>query len=113
MALFGFVTEPATTTPMYDGMPLAGGGLSPPVVVKLTPQTLAGVVLGSVETLPAKPLKAIGAVPPVRLFTLDQESLHHVTVEDPAPVTVLSPSTKAPRLGKANTIAVVLSLAAW
>ena len=45
----------------------------PPVVLNLVPQTLAGLVVGSVVIVPAKPLKDVGATPPVRLFTEDQE----------------------------------------
>jgi hypothetical protein len=41
--------------------------------VNLVPQTLAGLVVGSVVMLSAKPLNAEGAPPSVRLFASDQE----------------------------------------
>src|SRR5947209_13894164 len=104
----GFVTLLVTTTPMYDGTPLVGGGLFPPLVVQFPLQTFAGEVVGSVIT-PAKPLKADGASPPESEFSCHQVSAHQVTVEEPAAATVLSPSANAPRLGKAKTVAVVLS----
>ena len=80
----------------------------PPLVFQMPLQLAGGEVVGRLATLPAKPLKAGGADPPDRLFAADQVSLHQVTgVEAPAAATVLSPSTNAPRLGKANTVAVL------
>src|SRR5438067_287953 len=76
------VTLLVTRVPMYEGTPLVGGGLLPPVVVQLGVHLLAGVggvVVGSV-TLPANPLSDDGAVPPVRRFRLHQMSAHQVTV---------------------------------
>ena len=79
---------------------MSGGcELLPVRVVKLVPQTSGGLVDGSVVTLAAKPLNEAGASPPERLFRLDQEWLHQVTVFEPAPATVRSPRVKAPRLG--------------
>ena len=102
-----------TTTPMYEGTPLVGGGLLPPVVVHGLLQPSAGVIVGKV-TVPRKPLNAGGAEPPVRTFRCHHASLHQVTVGyGYGGADVTSPSANAPRLGKANTIAVVLSLAAW
>jgi hypothetical protein len=87
-----------------------GGGLLPPVVVQLLPHAAGGVVVGRL-TVPANPLSALGAVPPERLLSWYHVSAHQVTVvEDVAAPTVLSPSVNAPRLGNANTIAVLLSL---
>src|SRR5690348_3156703 len=107
-----FLTELVTTTPMYDGTPLDGGGLLPPVVVHELPQLVAGVVVGSVIT-PAKPLSEGGALPPLRRFCCDHVSPHHSTLALPAVDAVMLPSVKAPLLGKANTIAVAVALAAW
>lgn len=107
MALPDFVIESATMTPMYDGTSLAGGVLLPGRVVNVVPHTETGVPAGSFVTVPAKPLNDSGAVPPVRLLWLHQESLHHVTfVVDVATETVRSPSTNAPRSGNVKTIAV-------
>ena len=50
-----------------------GRELLPVRVVKLVPQTSAGLVDGRVVTSAAKPLKEAGARPPERLFRLDQE----------------------------------------
>src|SRR5690348_6524449 len=107
-----FATELATTTPMYDGTPLVGGGLLPPDVVHALPQVVAGLVVGSV-IVPTKPLYDDGAGPPVRTFRLGHVSAHHVTVLVPAVAAVVFPSVKTPRLGKAKTIAVFESLDAW
>src|ERR671924_1851809 len=110
MALPLFVTLLVTSVPMYAGTPLVGGGLLPPVVGQLLPQAAGGVLVGRL-TVPAKPLSAGGAVPPERLFSCDQLSAHHVTVVvGVAALTVRSPRVNAPRLGNANTVAVVLSL---
>ena len=80
----------------------------PPVVLNVVPQTFAGLVVGSVVTVSAKPLNADGVAPPERLFKNDQELSHHVTVVvGVAAVTVLLPRMKAPLLGKAKTIAVL------
>ena len=50
------------------------------------------------------------AGPPERLSSVHQESLHQLTVVGgDAEATVLSPSTNAPLLGKAKTIAVLLA----
>ena len=71
----------------------------------MAPQTSAGVVVGNDVTSAAKPLNESGATPPESRFAAHQESPHHVTVEFAvADETVASPSTNAPRLGKANTI---------
>jgi len=94
---------------MYEGTPVVGGGLLPPAVVNAPEQTFAGVFVGSV-IVPSKPLNADGAVPPLSVFSCHHESPHQVTVEEPAADAVTSPSVNAPRLGKANTIADVLSL---
>lgn len=63
-----------TITAMYAGTELGGGGLLPVVLIQLPPQT-GGVALSVL----AKPLKALGAVPPERLFRAFHCELHHVT----------------------------------
>ncbi len=108
MSFPDLLTELATSTPMYEGTSVVGGGLFPGPVLNFVPQTATGVVVGSVVTAPANPLKESGAIPPVRLFRLHHESLHQDTfVVALAPATVVSPSTKAPRDGKAKTTAVL------
>jgi hypothetical protein len=106
-----FVILLVTTTPMYDGTPEAGGGLLPPPVDQLLPHMVGGLVVGSVIMF-AKPLKAEGAAPPDSAFNCHQVSPHHVTVDEPAPAAVLSPSVNTPPVGKANTMALLLSLEA-
>ena len=105
--LSGFAIELATIAPMYEGTVLTGGVLLPGRVVHGPPQPDGGVPAGRL-TVPAKPLNAEGAAPPVRTFSADHSAPHQVTVPDPAPATVPSPSTNAPRVGNANTIAVLL-----
>src|SRR5437868_5179686 len=90
-----FVTVLGTMTPMYDGTPLVGGGLLPPVVVHALPQPIGGLVDGSVIA-PAKPLNADGATPPLSTFCAAHVSDHHVTVVLPAVATVTFPSANAP-----------------
>src|SRR3954454_23390771 len=92
---------------MYLGTVAGGGGLVPPIEVQLPLQTFAGEVVGSVTPL-ANPLNADGAPPPVRLLSLFHELSHQVTVDEPAVLTVVSPSANTPELGNANTIAVLL-----
>src|SRR5512147_2256825 len=100
-----FVTESVTRTPMYEGTLPVGGGLFPGSVVNVVPQTVAGLLAGSVETVPSKPLCEAGPGPPVIEFAFDHESLHQVTfVDGPAAATVRSPRLNAPRVGNANTI---------
>src|SRR5215216_7622644 len=95
-------------TPMYDGIAPTGGGLLPPVVVQAPLHFAGGLLVGTLATFPAKPLNADGATPPERLLKSGQRSPHHVNVvRAPAAATVLSPSTNAPRLGKAKTTAVL------
>ena len=77
-------------------------------LVKLVPQSSGGLICGRV-TSAAKPLNEAGAEPPERLLRLDQEWLHHVTVLEPAPATVRSPSVKAPLLGNWKTTTSALS----
>jgi hypothetical protein len=96
----------ATRTPMYDGTVPVGGGLVPPEVDHGPPHAAGGVLVGRV-TVEAKPLKPDGGAPPERLFNFDQLLPHQLSV--PPPATLRSPSTNAPRLGKANTTAVALS----
>src|SRR3954453_21710620 len=80
-----WVTELATTTPMYEGTLSGGWPLLPVRVVKLVPQTPGGLIAGSVVTFAAKPLNEAGAVPPERLLRLDHEWLPQVTVPEPGP----------------------------
>src|SRR2546421_2270984 len=101
-------TELATTTPMYEGTVSGGFPLFPGRAVNAVPHSSGGLIDGSV-TPEAKPLNEAGAWPPERLFRLDHEWLHQVTVFEPAPATVASPRVNAPRLGKAKTITWSLS----
>src|SRR5687767_5104253 len=95
-----FVTELATTTPMYSGTSDTGGALLPELVTNDMPQESAGVVAGSVETSAPNPLNANGAMPPDSALRSDQSWLHQVTdVSAVAAATVESPSTNAPRSG--------------
>ena len=95
---------------MYEGTLPTGGALLPDEAVKLVPHVAAGLVVGSVETLSAKPLNADGAEPPLRLFALDHWLSHQVSEDSGvAPATVVLPSAKAPRLGNANTITFVVA----
>jgi hypothetical protein len=67
------------------------------------------VLVGS-ATLAAKPLNAVGEKPSERLLSINHCTDHQVTgVLAAAAATALSPSTNAPRLGNANTIAVLVS----
>jgi len=101
-------------TPMYDGTSPVGGGLLPARVSNVRPQTFAGAVVGSDVTAAAKPLNESGALPPVRRFWSHHESLHQFTLTFGAvEAAVASPSTNAPRLGKANTITDALCEDGW
>src|ERR1041385_9143566 len=97
-----------TSTPMYSGTVSGGFPLLPGRAVKVVPHSSGGLICGSV-TLEAKPLNEDGAWPPERLFRLDHEWLHHVTVLEPAPPAVTSPRVNAPRLGKAKNTTSSLS----
>ena len=93
---------------MYEGTALVGGPLFPGEAAKVEPQTFAGVWVGSDVTLSAKPLNDEGADPLVKLFRLDHEASHQVTlVVRVAAATVEFPSVNAPRPGKAKTITVL------
>src|SRR2546429_286977 len=102
------VTELVTSTPMYSGTVSGGCPLLPGCAAKVVPQSSGGLICGSV-TPEAKPLNEDGAWPAERLFRLDHEWLHQVTVFDPAPAAVRSPRVNAPRLGKAKTTTLSLS----
>jgi hypothetical protein len=92
---------------MYVGTSVVGGGLFPAVLVHVLPQLLAGDVVGRLVTVSAKPLNPEALSPLERSTSFDHELSHHVTtVDGVAAATVSSPSTKAPWLGKENTIAV-------
>jgi len=56
---------------MYDGTPLVGGGLLPPEVVQVPLQRAGGVLVGRLDTVPAKPLNAEGASPADTLLRVD------------------------------------------
>src|ERR1051326_4152291 len=90
-----WVTLLATSTPMYSGTVSGGLPLLPGRAVKLVPQSSGGLICGRV-TVEAKPWNEAGAWPPERLFRLDHEWLHHVTVPEPAFATVWSPRANAP-----------------
>lgn len=97
------VIDEETSTPMRLGTSATGGGLLPALVVQFPPQ--AGGDEG--DTLAAKPLNPGGAGPPLRLFFSDHCELHQVSVVNgPAPATVRSPRSNAPRDGNAKTTAV-------
>src|SRR3954453_8499376 len=99
-----WVTEPATSTPMYDGTVSGGFPALPVRVVKLVPHTSAGLCCGSVVPLAAKPLEARAARPPGRLFRPAHGWLPQVPASPaPAPASGWAPRAKAPRLGKAKT----------
>jgi hypothetical protein len=90
---------------------VVGGGLFPDAVVNVAPQARAGLVVGRVLTVWAKPLNASGATPAVRLLICHQESFHQLSVVVVfAAATELLPSTNAPRLGNANTMTGSLSV---
>src|ERR1051325_7694918 len=103
-----WVTLLATSTPMYSGTVSGGFPLLPGRAVKLVPHSSGGLICGRL-TPDAKPLNEDGAWPPERLFRLDHEWLHQVTVLEPAPPAVTSPRVNAPRLGKAKTTTSSLS----
>lgn len=93
-----------TTTAIYAGTALGGGGLLPVELIQLPPQT-GGVALRVL----AKPLNALGAGPPERLLTLYHCDPHHVTV---APsVALLSPTTKDPTVRYWYGIGVLVGVA--
>jgi hypothetical protein len=84
---------------------LVGGALLPGAVVNDAPQLVAGLVAGRALTPSANPLNDGGAPPPVRSFSRDQASLHHVNAVAAVALNVLVfPRTKAPLLGKEKTI---------
>src|ERR1041385_2094990 len=91
-----------TSTPMYSGTVSGGFPLLPGRAVKVVPHSSGGLICGRV-TPDAKPLNEDGAWPPERLFRLDHEWLHQVTVLEPAPPAVTSPRGNAPRLGEGKT----------
>jgi hypothetical protein len=75
------------------------------------PHPTGGVLVGNC-TVPANPLKAGGAKLPLIMFSSDHSEADHTTgaVGDAgAAAAVISPSTNAPQLGKANTVAVWLA----
>ena len=85
------VTRSTTATARYVGTVAGGFALKPVPAHQVVP-----------DTLPAKPLNADVAVPPVSWFALDHDGLHHVTV---APATALrSPTVKTPLSRPPNTV---------
>jgi hypothetical protein len=94
-------------TPMNDGMPdCGGGGLFPPVVDQGPPHAAGGVVVGT-GAPGANPFIADGAVPPENVFSFAHWLSHQVTV--PPLTALVSPTTKLPPGGNANTTAVALA----
>src|SRR6266446_6207726 len=79
-----------TTTPMKGGSVSGGFGLSPPLLVHVSPQTGGFVLITE-----AKPLKLLGALPPLSTFCLDQSAPQNSIVLGPT-TAVVSPKTKAP-----------------
>ena len=96
-----FTTDEVMSVPMYAGSEATGDESLPGPVVHVPPQT-GGVELGAA----AKPLNDAGAPPPVSVLRLDHCEPQKVTFDEPACAAEASPSTNAPREGKANTIAV-------
>ena len=87
------VTLLVTSVPMYVGTEAGGAPLLPGSAVKVPPHR--GGLPGAV----AKPLKALGAAPPLSELAESHWAPKNVTV---APVVALrSPTAKPPRLGKA------------
>ena len=94
-------------TPMNDGMPDdGGGGLVPPDVDHAPPHAAGGVLVGT-GAPGANPFIADAAVPPESVFSFDHELSHHVT--GPPPAALVSPTTKLPPGGNANTTAVAFA----
>jgi hypothetical protein len=83
-----FVTEFVTSIAVYAGTVTGGGGLLPPLVLHLPPHEVAP------DGTFAKPLKLLGAVPPLMWFSFDQLLLQNVIV--PVPPASRSPITKLP-----------------
>src|SRR5512133_3718998 len=95
-----FSIEVDTRTPMNEGTTSCGDELFPGLVDQLPPQTGgAGLVVS------AKPLKLGGASPPLSTF-----SVAHCAPQNVAgPAARPSPSTNAPRAGKAKMSVVFAS----
>src|SRR5688572_6334150 len=84
-----FPTELVTSIAVYEGTSPGGGGLLPPVVLKVPPQTVGPA--GTFEN----PLKLSGAGPPLTEFAALHCELQNVAVEPmaafPSPITKLPP----------------------
>ena len=93
-------------TPMNDGMLDGGGGLLPPDVDHGPPHAAGGVLVGT-GAPGANPFIADAAVPPESVFSFAHELSHQVTT--PPLAALVSPTTKVPPGGNANTTAVALA----
>ncbi len=92
---------------MYAGTSPTGFELLPGAVAQRPVQLPTGLLVGKPAGASAKPLNASGAPPLERLLCAFHCAPHQSTIELPAPATVVSPRTKAPRAGNAKTIAVL------